>query len=83
MEQRKSKSETALENVMRLEDIAEKKTKIYSRLFTDPSLAKDMESFSLRHQKRKEELLKILTGKVSKKEDDGGRYETNGEETEE
>ena len=61
------------------EDILEKKTKIYSRLLTEPALAKTMEDMSLRHEKRKESLLGLATGKKPKKQNGQGMYETNEE----
>ena len=60
------------------EDIVEKKVKIYSRLLTDPTLAKTMEDLSLRHEKRKEGLLGLALGKTPKKKNGQGRYEANG-----
>ena len=61
------------------EDILEKKTKIYSRLLTEPALAKTMEDISFRHEKRKELLLALATGKKPKKQNGQGRYEMNEE----
>ena len=72
--------ERAIERVLKLEDIAEKKAKIYSRLLMSPSLAQEMESFALRHQKRKELLLEVLQGQPLKKGNEVGRYETKREE---
>ena len=46
------------------EDILGKKTKIYSRLLTDPALAKMMEECSFRHEARKEKLLALACGKT-------------------
>ena len=46
----------------RLEELAEKKTKIHSRLLMDTALAKDMEALSLRHKKRKEKLRALAMG---------------------
>ena len=63
-----------LQRLSQLEDLAEKKLKIYSRLLTDTALAKDMETLSARHKKRKESLLTLACGKESK---------NNGEEGEE
>ena len=53
-----------------LEDLAEKKTKIYSRLLTNMGLAKDMETLSARHAERKQALL-VLTGVKVKKTKSG------------
>ena len=58
-----------LKNLMELEDLAEKKTKIYSRLLIEPALASAMEELSLRHEKRKETIERLLYGKSEK---DGG-----------
>ena len=62
------------------EDIIEKKVKIYSRLLTDPALAKTMEEIGFRLEKRKEELLSLACGKPPKKKNEQGRCATNGEE---
>ena len=61
------------------EDILEKKAKIYSRLLTDPALAKTMEECSFRHEKRKEDLLALSCGKTVKKKNGQGRCEMNEE----
>ena len=61
------KEEEYLKNLMDLEDLAEKKTKIYSRLLIEPYLAEEMKSLSLRHEKRKEILQGLLYGKKEKK----------------
>jgi len=58
-----------------LEDLAEKKTKIYSRLLTDTALAEEMEGLSLRHEKRKETLKSLITGEPKDKKDSGGEAE--------
>ena len=52
--------------LLSLEDLAEKKTKIYSRLLTDAALAKDMESLAERHASRKAAIESLLGGKVQK-----------------
>ena len=62
------------------EDVLEKKVKIYSRLLTDPALAKTMEELSFRHEKRKDGLLTLALGKPPKKKNVQGRCEMNGEE---
>ena len=64
------------------EDILEKKAKIYSRLLTDPALAKMMEDCSFRHEKRKEKLLGLVCGKSAKKKNEQGMSALNGEESE-
>ena len=76
------KEESILKTLMGLEDLAEKKTKIYSRLLTDATLAKDMETFATRHEKRKETLEQLLYGESKKSKKQKGRYATNGEESE-
>lgn len=62
-----------LQSLISLEDLMEKKTKIYSRLLMDVALAKEMEGLSLRHQSRKTELERLLYGKA--KNEKGGRKE--------
>lgn len=77
--------ESCLETLLYLEDLAEKKIKIYSRLLTDMDLAQDMEKISARHAERKSVLQKLLYGKADKKkaENTRGMSATNGEETQE
>lgn len=58
----------AVEKIIALEDLAEKKCKIYSRLLTEPTLAKQMEELASHHETRK----KTLSKKVFK----GGENET-------
>ncbi len=70
-----------LKNLIELEDLAEKKTKIYSRLLINAALAGKMEELSVRHKQRRETLEKLLYGKL-KKQNEGGMYETNGKEKE-
>lgn len=77
-----NKEITALERLTDMEDITEKKAKIYSRLFMDADLAKDMENLALRHQKRKERLVELTCGKSAKSKNGQGRCEMNGEEEE-
>lgn len=69
-----------LKNLMEMEDLAEKKTKIYSRLLIEPSLAGEMEELSARHQERKESIERLLYGKNRK---DGGMSAMNAKENEE
>jgi len=54
--------------LLETEDLAEKKARIYSKLLTDQSLAKEMEALAGRHAGRKEGLELLLYGKLSKKE---------------
>ena len=57
-----------IQELIALEDLAEKKTKIYSRLLMDAALAKDMEKLSERHKDRKQALCTLLSGKKGDKE---------------
>ena len=66
-----------------LEELAEKKTKIYSRLLTDVDLAKEMETLSLRHQNRKNTLLGLMGEKPRKIQKEGGMYAMNEEDGQE
>ena len=83
----KNRTDTELETellkiLLELEDLAEKKTKIYARLLMDVSIAKKMEELSLRHEKRKETLYKLLYGenkKSSKNKNEWGMSEMKGE----
>ncbi len=68
MEQEEREEEKrALETLLVLEDLAEKKIKIFSRLLMDTALAKQMEELSLRHEQSKEELAVFLGRKPKKK----------------
>lgn len=81
--QEKTARETELlKTLSSLEDLAEKKTKIYSRLLTEPSLAQEMESLSSRHKARKELLEKLAFGECPKQEKVGDRVEEKGEDEE-
>lgn len=68
MEEREKKN---LEELLRMEDLAEKKAKIYSRLLTDVEKAKRMEELAARHGKRKNEIEELLFGEVKNKKTDG------------
>ena len=57
-----------VENLITLEDLLDKKCKIYSRLLTDMAIAKQMETLAKRHEQRKAQLKRILTGKEKKDE---------------
>ena len=57
-----------LTTLAEIEDLAEKKTKIYSRLLTEQLLAKEMEELSSRHTARREQLEKLAFGRVKKEE---------------
>ena len=78
--QGKDEENKRLQQLIDLEDLAEKKTKIYSRLLTETTLAKEMESLSLRHGKRRESLEKLLYGKPVKKKNERGMVALQGEE---
>ena len=80
MEREQEREQEALEKMMLLEDLTEKKTKIYSRLLTDVHFAKEMNDLSLRHEKRKERLAKLIGKKLPKKQNDGGMSAMNGQE---
>ena len=60
------------------EDLAEKKTRIYSRLLTEQALAKEMEELSARHTVRRERLEKLAFGKVKKEKMGQDVSKTNG-----
>jgi hypothetical protein len=79
MEEKRERN-SVLENLIRMEEIAQKKTKIYSRLLIDPALAGDMESLSMRHQKRREKLTALLNGEM-KNADSGQNMQENGQES--
>ena len=55
-------------SLLQMEDVAEKKAKIYSRLLTETSLAQEMEALAARHAERKKRLEKLATGKEPKEE---------------
>lgn len=56
-----------------VEDLGEKKTKIYSRLLTEVAIAQAMEELSARHAKRKKKLEALALGKTETKS--GGEEE--------
>ncbi len=72
MQKTKTQPFSYLETLIKLEDIAENKTKVYSRLLTDPSLAKEMEELSSHHKKRKEKLESLLLGEKRQTQENGG-----------
>ena len=72
--------EKYLKELIELEDLAEKKARIYARLLVEPPLAKAMEDLALRHEERKERLNLLLYGKSKKK---GGMSALKGEREEE
>ena len=78
-ENEQTREKEALIKMMQLEDLAEKKAKIYSRLLTDVHLAEEMNGLSLRHEKRKELLTKLAYGKCKEKQNGGGMSAMNGQ----
>ena len=80
--EREQEEQTALLALAEWENILEKKTKIYSRLLTDPALAKTMEELSSRREKHRESLLALAFGKESKKKNGQGMSALNSEEGE-
>ncbi len=66
-----SQEKEGLKILLNLEDLAQKKTKIFSRLLMDAKLAGEMEQLSARHQQRRERIEKLLYGKSQKKKTDG------------
>ena len=72
------KEKEALQTLMQVEDLVEKKAKIHARLLMDAALAKDMEELAFRHEKRKEILNGLVTGKPLKKKN--GRGASDDEE---
>ena len=60
------KEKNRLQELLTLEDLAEKKAKIYSRLLMDVAKAQDMEALSARHAERKAEIEKLLFGNEKK-----------------
>ena len=60
--------EEVLQKLAGIEDLAEKKLKVYSRLLMDAALAKKMEELSLRHAERKQTLLALSCGKTEQKD---------------
>ena len=71
-----------LSTLARIEALAEKKTKIYSRLLTEPALAKEMERISLSHETRKNALLTMTGVKPEKKAKGRGMDALNEQEEE-
>ena len=73
-----------LEHLAGLEDLVEKKVKIYSRLLADAALAEDMETLAARHAKRKTTLECLAQGKTKqaekRKNQAGKDSEQGGEE---
>ena len=82
-EERMQKEKQALLRLSEVEDLAEKKVKIYARLLTEPSLAQDMETLAIKHAERKCTLESLACGKdkkCEKRKKDIDRYEVNEQE---
>ncbi|MBQ3221284.1 MAG: hypothetical protein IJB34_04920 [Clostridia bacterium] len=62
---------TTLKALASLEDLAEKKIMIFSRLLTDASLAQKMQSLATRHERRKTALLSLCGEKKPSKSEEG------------
>ena len=77
------KESCVLKRLAGLEDLVEKKVKIYSRLLTDAALADDMETLASRHAKRKTTLECLAQGKTKQAEKRKKEVETDSEQGEE
>ena len=64
------KEKEVLSELIELEDLADKKAKIHSRLLTEPSIAQEMERIAKRHAERELRLKTLLTGKKEKEKED-------------
>ena len=62
-----------MEKLKRLEDLAEKKTRIFSRLLMDAALAQDMEKLALSHEERKQAVCLLLGEKSNKAQKEGAQ----------
>ena len=60
------KERNFLTQLKTLEDLADKKIRIFSRLLMDAELAKQLEALSFRHEKRKLSIAVLLGEKVQK-----------------
>lgn len=81
-ENQKEEEKKALKELCGIEDLLEKKTRIYSRLLTDTALAKDLEGLSKRHKERYQTLSALISGKTPKNKKGGGMSASNSEEEE-
>lgn len=79
IEEKTPRETELIKTLAEIEDLAEKKTKIYSRLLTEQALAKEMESLSARHTARRERLEKLAFGKAKKADKGQDVSKTNGE----
>lgn len=73
MQEEIKRERSSLTQLKRLEDLAEKKTKIFSRLLMDAALAQDLESLSTRHETRKQAICLLLGEKSEKAQKEGGQ----------
>lgn len=75
----KTPRETELiRTLVEVEDLAEKKTKIYSRLLTEQTLAEEMKALSERHAGRRARLEALAFGKAKKEDKGQDSSKTNG-----
>ena len=68
-----AREKDVLEKLKRLEDLAEKKTRIFSRLLMDAALAQDMEKLALSHEERKQAVCLLLGEKSNKAQKEGAQ----------
>lgn len=68
MKEKTPRETELIKTLAEIEDLAEKKTKIYSRLLTEQALAQQMEELSARHNARRKRLEKLAFGKAKKEE---------------
>ena len=71
----KEREQNALFSLAKKEDLVAKKASIHAKLLIEPNLAKEMEEVAFLHEKRKDLLLKLATGKEINKKKEGGMYE--------
>ncbi|MBQ7769782.1 MAG: hypothetical protein IJ373_01185 [Clostridia bacterium] len=79
IEEKTPRETELIKTLAEIEDLAEKKTKIYSRLLIEQTLATEMESLSARHTARRERLEKLAFGKAKKTDKGQDVSKTNGE----
>ena len=58
----KEEQVTAIERLIRLEGLAQRKAEIYAKLLTDQTLANDFSAAAQRHARRKQLLVSFLEG---------------------
>lgn len=64
----KNAEKGAIETLLAMEDLAEKKLNIFSRLLMEATVAKKMEELAKRNENRKEKLACLLGKKQQKKQ---------------